>query len=186
MTDAKVVVLVGSLRDQSVSKKIAEAAVENHPATAALEVLDGLEGLPFYSEELDTPAAVPGSVTAVRSAIADADAVLVVTPEYNGTIPAVLKNVIDWASRPYGAGALTSKPVAVISHSISGRGGQWANADVRRSAEVAGAQVSEALRLELGPTGELFDGRHPRDNGEVVAEIGALVSELVGAETAAA
>lgn len=186
MADAKVVVLIGSLRDRSVSKQIAEAAVENSPAGVVLEVRDGLEKLPFYSEETDTADALPAAVADVRATIGDADAVLIVTPEYNGTIPAILKNVIDWGSRPFGAGALKGKPVAVVSHSISGRGGQWANADTRRSAEVAGALVSEDLRLELGPTGELFDGIHPRENGEVVAKIGTLVTDLLRVEAPAA
>lgn len=186
MADAKVVILVGSLRDRSVSKQIAQAAVENPPQGVVLEVRDGLEKLPFYSEELDSSEYEPVEVAGARTAIADADAVLVVTPEYNGSFPAVIKNVIDWGSRPYGKGALKDKPFAVITHSISGRAGQWANADTRRSAAVAGALVSEDLRLELGPTGDLFDGRHPREHDEIVAKIGALVGDLVAAEAPAA
>lgn len=181
MADVKVAVLVGSLREGSVNRQIARAAVENAPQGVAVEVRDGLEKLPFYSEELDTPDHVPAEVTQVRAALGDADAVLIVTPEYNGSIPAVIKNVIDWASRPFGNGAIKGKPLAVVSSSISGRAGQWANADTRRSAQVAGAVVSEELSLEIGATGELFGGKDAGEHAEVVAKLQALVSDLAAA-----
>ena len=70
---------------------------------------------------------------ALRAAAADADAVLAITPEYNGTIPAVLKNAIDWLSRPFGASAIKGKPVAVIGTALGQYGGVWAHDETRKS-----------------------------------------------------
>src|SRR6516225_3325567 len=111
MSDLKVLVLVGSLRAASLNRQIAQLAEEHSPQGIAASVHEGFGGgigeLPFYNEDIDTPAEVPASVTALRGAVADADAVLVVTPEYNGSIPGALKNAIDWLSRPYGKSALS-------------------------------------------------------------------------------
>ena len=89
----KIVVLVGSLRRESVNRALARVAAENAPADVAVDVYSGLELLPFYNEDLDTEP-VDAEVARVRGTVGDADAVLIVTPEYNGTIPAVLKNAI--------------------------------------------------------------------------------------------
>ena len=85
-----------------------------------------------------TPTCRPGAVTALRAAAADADAALVVTPEYNGSYPAVIKNAIDWLSRPFGDGALKGKPLAVIGGSFGQYGGVWAHDDTRKSFGIAG------------------------------------------------
>ena len=73
-----------------------------------LDLVDGLGQLPFYNEDLDNATDVPAAAAALRERVAGADRVLAVTPEYNGTMPAVLNNAIDWLSRPYGAGALAA------------------------------------------------------------------------------
>ena len=83
----------------------------------------------------------------MRAAAADADAVLVVTPEYNGSIPAVIKNAIDWLSRPFGNGALKGKPLAVIGGSFGQYGGVWAHDETRKSFGIAGARVVESVKL---------------------------------------
>lgn len=80
---------------------------------------------------------------AFRTAVAAADGLVVATPEYNGSIPGVLKNAIDWASRPRGAAAIEGKPVAVLSVSPSPRGAQWAREDAVRILQVAGARPLE-------------------------------------------
>ena len=145
MTD--ILVLVGSLRAASVNRQIADVAAE----VAASEgigatVYEGLGDVPFYNEDLDV-ADAPAAIVALRDAAARADAVLVVTPEYNGTIPAVLKNAIDWLSRPYGAGALKGKPLAVIGSALGQYGGVWAHDDTRKSFGIAGAQVIEDITV---------------------------------------
>ena len=142
MTDTNIVVLVGSLRSDSVNRRLAEKLVADAPVGLRLEIVEGLAELPFYNEDIDGTD-VPATAQRLRDRVAAADRVLVVTPEYNGTMPAVLKNAIDWLSRPYGAGALRGKPLAVLGTTPTPYGGKWAHADVRRSAAVAGAVVVE-------------------------------------------
>ncbi|MGH3306900.1 MAG: NADPH-dependent FMN reductase [Nocardioides sp.] len=146
MTDTNIVVLVGSLRSDSLNRRLAEKLVGDAPAGLHLEILEGLADLPFYNEDLDAHE-VPEAAQRLRDRVADADRVLVVTPEYNGTMPAVLKNAIDWLSRPYGVGALTGKPLAVLGTTPTPYGGKWAHADVRRSASIAGAVIVEAATV---------------------------------------
>ena len=90
-------------------------------------------------------------MAALRAAAADADAALVVTPEYNGSIPAVLKNAIDWLSRPWGNGALKDKPLAVIGAALGQYGGVWAHDETRKSFGIAGPRVVESIELSLPP-----------------------------------
>lgn len=133
----KVLALVGSQRDGSVNKALADAALAELPGSAEATLYEGLEQLPFYDGVLDENP--PAAVTAFRAAVADADALIVVTPEYNGSVSAVLKNAIDWASRPLGAGAIAGKPVLVLAASPSPRGAQWAREDLIKILKVARA-----------------------------------------------
>ena len=141
-----IIVLVGSLRAGSVNRRLAEAIRDEAPEGVTIELASGLESLPFYNEDIDGDD-VPAAVAALRGQVAGADRVLVVTPEYNGTMPAVLNNAIDWLSRPYGAGALVAKPLAVIGTTPTPYGGRWAHADAARSANVAGAVVLEDITV---------------------------------------
>ena len=109
-----ILVLVGSLRAGSVNRRLAEAIRDQAPEGVAIELVDGLDALPFYNEEIDNDADIPAAASALRERVGTADRVLAVTPEYNGTMPAVLNNAIDWLSRPYGVGAITGKPLGVI------------------------------------------------------------------------
>jgi NAD(P)H-dependent FMN reductase len=136
----RVAVLVGSLRAESVNRRIAESLRDHAPAGVELEIIDGLGALPFYNEDIDGPNA-PAEAVALRARVAAAHRVLAVTPEYNGTMPAVLNNAIDWLSRPYGKGAIAGKPFAVVGATPTPYGGKWAHDDARRSARIAGAVV---------------------------------------------
>ncbi|WP_226346946.1 NADPH-dependent FMN reductase [Agilicoccus flavus] len=136
-----VLVFVGSLRADSANRRLARAAAAHLPADATAEFYDGLEALPFYSEELDVPGALPDAVEALRAAVARADALIVVTPEYNGSMAPVVHNAIDWASRPRGSAALAGLPTAVLAASGSPRGAQWARESAVRVLGVAGADV---------------------------------------------
>lgn len=174
MTD--ILVLVGSLRAASLNRQIAELAVELGAAEGLdVTVYGGLAELPFYDEDLDT-ADAPAGVTALREAAGDADAVLAVTPEYNGGIPAVLKNAIDWLSRPFGNGALKDKPLAVIGAALGRYGGVWAHDETRKSFGIAGPRVVDSVKLSLQTT--TFDGRHPRESAEVAAAVRDVVGKL--------
>jgi NAD(P)H-dependent FMN reductase len=142
----RVVVLLGSLRNDSYNRRIAERLRAEAPAGVSVEIATGLADLPFYNEELDGDD-VPAAARALRKQVAAADRVLAVTPEYNGTMPAVLNNAIDWLSRPYGVGALKSKPFAVVGATPTQYGGKWSHDDARRSATIAGADVVPDLVL---------------------------------------
>ena len=175
MSDIKVLVLVGSLRAASVNRHLAELAVESAPDGVRLQLFDRLGELPFYNEDIDNEN-VPDAVVALREAAGAADAALVVTPEYNGSIPGVLKNAIDWLSRPFGNSALKGKPMAVVGAAGGRYGGVWAHDETRKSFGVAGPRVVEDLKLSLRAT--VFDGNHPRENAEVAAQLRDIVGKL--------
>lgn len=176
MSDIKVIVLVGSLRAASINRQLAELAVEAAPQGVTLELFDRLGELPFYNEDIDNDD-VAEPVVALRRAAAEADAALVVTPEYNGSIPGVLKNAIDWLSRPFGDSALKGKPLAVVGAALGQYGGVWAHDETRKSFGIAGPRVVEDLKLSIPATS--LDGRHPRENAEVAANLRDVVGKLV-------
>lgn len=114
-TKIKVLGFAGSLRKGSYNRAVLRAATEVAPPEVELETFD-LEGIPPFSEDIEKDP--PEKVRQFKARIRAADAILIVTPEYNYSIPGVLKNAIDWASRPYGDNALDSKPVAIMGASI--------------------------------------------------------------------
>jgi NAD(P)H-dependent FMN reductase len=175
MSDIKVLVLVGSLRAASVNRQLAELAIESAPHGVCLRLFDRLGELPFYNEDTDNEN-VPDSVVALREAAGDANAALVVTPEYNGSIPGVLKNAIDWLSRPFGNSALKDKPIAVVGAAAGRSSGVWGHDETRKSFGIAGPRVVEDLKLSLRTT--VFDGKHPRENAEVAANLRDVVGKL--------
>src|SRR4030043_343633 len=120
----------GSLRKDSYNKSILRAAIEFLPKDTGLEIFD-LEGIPPFNQDIENqpPEKVRGFKTKIRAA----DAILIATPEYNYSIPGVLKNTIDWASRPYGDNAFEGKPVAVMGASIGMLGTARAQYHLRQS-----------------------------------------------------
>jgi NAD(P)H-dependent FMN reductase len=174
-----VLILVGSLRAGSTNKQIAETAVLNAPEGVTLSVYDGIAHLPFYNEDIDVDGTRPEAAVAFRTALSGADAVLVVTPEHNGTIPAVLKNAIDWASRPYGESQISGKPVAVIGSAFGQFGGVWAQDEARKSFGIAGAKVLENVKLSIPGSVVRFAEVHPKDDAEVVAQLADVVTAVV-------
>jgi NAD(P)H-dependent FMN reductase len=175
-SNGTVLVLVGSLRAASVNRQLAELAIETAPQDVTVEWFDRLGELPFYNEDIDNES-VPEPVVALREAAGRAAAALVITPEYNGSIPGVLKNAIDWLSRPWGAGALKGKPLAVVGAALGQYGGVWAHDETRKSFGIAGPRVVEDLELSI-PSKSL-DGRHPREIAEVVGRLRDIVGKLV-------
>jgi chromate reductase len=161
----RVLGVVGSLRRDSHNRRLLQAASEHMPDGTELVIFDGLKAVEPFDEtdEHENGGGLPGA-DAFIAAIRDADAILFVTPEYNGSIPGVLKNAIDWASRPTPATSpLAGKPVAAIGASTGMFGAAWAQAELRKSLGLAGARV---LDEELAVPGahEAFhdDGRIKR------------------------
>ena len=148
--------LSGSLRRDSHNRKLLRAAAAELPPGARLAVWEGLGSLPLYDQDLDVAPALP-EVRQLRDALAAADAILISTPEYNHSIPGVLKNALDWASRPFPHNALRGKPVAVVGASTGLFGAVWAQAETRKVLEAIGAEVVER-ELPVGSADSAFDG----------------------------
>lgn len=150
----KVAVLVGSLRKQSLNRKVALALAELAPASLQLNIVE-IGDLPLYNEDIDV--APPAAYTRFREQISGADAVLFVTPEYNRSVPAPLKNAIDVGSRPYGKSAWSGKPGAVISVSPGAIGGFGANHHLRQSLVFLNVPCMQQPEAYLGGAGSAFD-----------------------------
>jgi len=120
----------GSLRKGSYNKALLRAAMELLPKDARLEIFD-LEGIPPFNQDLETQ--MPEKVKEFKAKIRAADALLIATPEHNYSMPGVLKNAMDWASRPYGDNSFEDKPVAIMSASIGMLGGARAQYHLRQT-----------------------------------------------------
>ncbi len=120
----------GSLRKGSFNKALLRAALEEVPKDASLEIFD-LEGIPPFNQDHEQNP--PEKVREFKHKIRSADAILMATPEYNYSVSGVLKNAIDWASRPYGDNAFEGKPVGIMSASIGMLGGSRAQYHLRQS-----------------------------------------------------
>lgn len=112
MTSSSVAVFVGSLRKASFNRKIAHALIGLAPENLKLEIVE-IGDLPLYNQDFDDEGTPPAAWTAFRDKVRGFDAVLFVTPEYNRSIPGILKNAIDWPSRPFGESVWTDKPGAI-------------------------------------------------------------------------
>jgi len=169
----RILAISGSLRRDSHNTRLLRAAAKLLPPGVELELFDGLRAVPPYDEDLDGDSA-PAGVERLRRAIARADALLVSTPEYNASVPGVLKNAVDWASRPFPDNVLRGKPVAVIGASTGLFGAVWAQAELRKSLRHTGAHV---LDDEL-PVG-MADHAFGEDGGLADAELQQRLAELV-------
>jgi NAD(P)H-dependent FMN reductase len=174
----RILALVGSLRADSYNRQLAEAAVKHAADGIDVEIFEGLAEVPFYNEDLDQPAPIPDAAQALRTAVRSADALLLVTPEYNGIIPAALKNAIDWTSRPHQSGAILDKPIAVVGTAGGQYGGAWAHEETRKTARIAGAHVLDNIALSIPHSAERFATTHPADDEEVTAAMHKILATL--------
>ena len=181
MSKSTVLALVGSLRADSHNRKLAEAIQLNAPEGIEIVIHESLGNIPFYNEDIDVEGQVPAEAAALRAAAAEADTLLLVTPEHNGTMPASLKNAIDWLSRPFGAGALAGKPTAVVGTAFGQFGGVWAQDEARKAAGIAGARVLEDAKLAVPGSMVRFAETHPTDDAEVVEQIKGIFEPLTAA-----
>ncbi|MGQ4514527.1 NAD(P)H-dependent oxidoreductase [Streptomyces sp. DW26H14] len=180
----RILALVGSLRGGSHNRQLAEAAVKHAPAGAEITIFEGLADVPFYNEDIDVEGSVPAAATKLREAAGSADAFLLFSPEYNGTITAVLKNAIDWLSRPYGASAFTGKPVAVVGTAYGQYGGKWAQDETRKSVGIAGGVIVEEAELSVSGSVVRFAELHPQDDAEVAEQLPKVIAKVVAAAEA--
>ena len=175
--------IIGSLRAGSLNRQLVELAADNLPGGVELAVWEGLRDVPAYDEDDESTPSL--AVAGLRSAVAAADAVLIATPEYNGSIPGALKNALDWGSRPQATNAFRGKPVAVIGASPGAFGGVWAHAETRKVLGLMGARVVES-DLSLGKAAERLAEPDEELLGQLRATIDLLVSEAAARASAAA
>ena len=151
---SNVAVLIGSLRKDSINRRVARALIEIAPSSLKLEIVE-IGHLPLYNQDDDINP--PEQWSAFRQRIRGADAVLFVTPEYNRSVPAPLKNAIDVGSRPYGQSAWYGKPGAVVSASPSAIGGFGANHHLRQSLVFLNVPAMQQPEAYIGGADKLFD-----------------------------
>ena len=150
-----VAVIVGSLRKDSINRKVANALIEIAPPELALSMAE-IGQLPLYNQDADNDHP-PAEWTAFRERIKAAGAVLFVTPEYNRSVPGALKNALDVASRPYGSNRWSGKPGAVVSASPGGIGGFGANHHLRQSLVFLNVPAMQQPEAYIGGADKLFD-----------------------------
>ncbi|MBS7641525.1 NAD(P)H-dependent oxidoreductase [Candidatus Bathyarchaeota archaeon] len=171
-----IVGFAGSLRKSSYNKMLLRAALNLLPKNAKLEILD-LEGLPLFNQDLEYD--MPETVKRFKSKIKEADALLIATPEYNSSIPGVLKNALDWASRPYGDNSLEGKPVAIMSASIGMLGGARAQTHLRQILSSLNAYVVNKPEVMVNFANEKFDAEGKLRDERAEAYIRQLLENLV-------
>jgi len=171
-TPRRVAVVVGSLRKDSLNRKMAKALAAMAPPSLALEIVE-IGQLPLYNQDDDkNPTAAS---VAFKEKIAGADAVLFVTPEYNRSVPGVLKNAIDVGSRPYGKSAWAGKPAAVVSVSPGAVGGFGANHHLRQSLVFLDMPVLQQPEAYVGGAGNLFDDKGELSNASTREFLGKFM-----------
>lgn len=179
----RVLGISGSLRADSLNTALLRTAAERLPAGAELVEFEHLREVPPFDADVEL-LATPPAVRELREAMREADAVLVVTPEYNHSIPGVLKNALDWASRPAGRSALSGRPAAAIGASTGMFGAVWAQAETRKVLGALGGRVVEAELPVPRAAAQLHDGElqlTPEQSQrltEIVSELLAEVEEL--------
>ncbi len=167
----------GSLRRDSHNTRLLRAAADLLPPGAELETFERLGDIPAFNE--DAEHAPPAPVLALKRAIRDADAILIATPEYNHSIPGVLKNALDWLSRPTVAeGPFKDKPVAVVGTSTGLFGAVWAQAETRKVLNALGARVLDD-ELPVGLADDAFDLDGTLRDPELAGRLEEIVEGLL-------
>ena len=167
--------IAGSLRDASFNRALLRAAVELAPSGVEITTFDDPGALPFYDGDVES-GGEPLAVHALRSAIDEADALLIATPEYNDGTSAVLKNAIDWASRPPQR-TLAGKPAAVMGASVAPGAARGAIESVKRAMRRAGSDVIDE-QVAVPSAAGVFDADLHLTDPLVRAEVAGLVATL--------
>jgi chromate reductase len=168
--------IAGSLRAASFNRALLRAAVELAPSGVQITTFDELGALPFYDGDIEA-AGDPIAVRSLRAAIDATDAILLVTPEYNDGTSAVLKNAIDWASRPPRR-ALAGKLAAVMGASVTPGGARGGIESVKRSLRRAGSEVLDE-QVGIPSASDAFDAELRLTDPQIRAEVASLVASLV-------
>jgi chromate reductase, NAD(P)H dehydrogenase (quinone) len=179
----------GSLRRDSHNTALLRAAAEMLPPGVELEIFDGLREVAPYDADLDTPELQGPGVDALKEAIERADAILIATPEYNHSIPGVLKNALDWVSRPVRSNVLRGKPAAVVGASTGLFGAVWSQAETRKVLAAIGADVVDRELPVMQAHMQFDEYGNLRENDlrdQLAEHVGALVEAAHDREKAPA
>jgi len=168
--------IAGSLREGSFNRAALRAAQSLAPAGARVETFD-IKGLPGFSQ--DDEATPPPQVVELKQRVRDADAILLVTPEYNYSVPGVLKNAIDWASRPYGDSAWTGKPVAIMGATVGTLGTARAQYHLRQMFVFLNMFAVNQPEVMLSQAHKAFDAKGNLTDEAAKKLISQLLEELV-------
>lgn len=193
----KIATFAGSLRAGSLNRRLTTAASRIAPAGLEIDVFDDLAGVPLFNEDLEAARPDgPGAVQDLRRLVMGADGILIATPEYNQSIPGVMKNVVDWLSRPDGSAVLDGKPVAIMGATTGPWGTRYAQKELRHALTAAGALVMpqpmlfiSGAELAFDAAGRLTDAAIQRRLAELLSAFGDWIglfasrpSSLVAAE----
>jgi chromate reductase len=174
----KIGILVGSLRRESYSKKIATALKGVAPENVKFEDVD-IDNLEMFNQDFDDDGTVPESWVKFRKSIESYDGFIFVTPEYNRSVPAVLKNALDIASRPWGCNVWNGKPAAVVSVSIGGLAGFGANHHLRQTLAFLNIQVMAQPEAYIGNVTALLDEKGNINNEDTKQYIQSIVDSFI-------
>jgi len=169
--------IAGSLRRESFNKAALRAAQKLVPQGATLEIFE-LDGIPLFNQ--DDEKSPPAKVTEFKRKIHEADAILIVTPEYNYSVPGVLKNAIDWASRPYGDSAWAKKPVAVMGASVGNLGTARAQYHLRQMFVFLDMYAVNQPEVMIAGAQQRFDAQGNLTDETSKGLIRQLLQNLVG------
>jgi chromate reductase len=175
----RVLGIPGSLRRDSHNAKLLRAAAALLPPGAELELWDELRAVPPYDADDEQPRPRTGALGRLEAAIADADAVLIATPEYNHSIPGQLKNALDWLSRPLATSPMRGKPVAVVGASTGLFGAVWAQAELRKVLGALGARVVDR-ELPVGLADDAFTDAGRLADSDLELALADVLAELQG------
>ena len=168
--------IVGSLRKQSYNRALIKAASEVAPDNCHLEVFE-LDDIPLYNQDKEMN--LPPSVALLKSKVLAADAILIVTPEYNYSIPGVLKNALDWGSRPYGDNSWDNKPVAIMGASVGLQGTSRAQYHLRQIFVNLNMHALNRPEIMISSAHEKFDAEGNLLDPKTREKIGELLTNLI-------
>ena len=187
----RILALPGSLRRDSYNRKLLVASIHSAPGNLRIRLFDGLGDVPMFNEDTESTNPMHAGVARMREAIGSADALLLATPEYNQSIPGVVKNAIDWLSRPLPEDILAGKPVAILGASTGRWGTRLAQAALRQTLTATEAQVMPAPTLFVRDAEQVFDGNGALRDAGISESLHTFLSafsdwiDLVGTRRAA-
>jgi len=173
----RLLAISGSLRADSHNSRLLRIAAEEAPVGVEIDIYDGLATIPPYDAD-DDEGVGPAPVRDLRERIASADGLIFATPEYNSSIPGVLKNAIDWASRPRAATPLAGKPAAVMGATTGQFGAVWAQAELRKVLGSTGSRVVDA-EVSVALADDAFDADGTLRDEHTLEAIRNLTSAVV-------